>query len=118
MDKLVILLLSALFASGTQASCFGTESNYTCSDPQSGNTYNVTKFGGTTTMTGTNSRTGSSWSQNSRTYGSTTYQDGKSSDGRTWRQTIQNNGAIGTTYSGTDSNGNRFHKTCTQFGCY
>lgn len=118
MNKLAILLLSGLFATGVNASCFGVESSYTCSDPQSGNTYNVRKFGDSTSMTGTNSRTGSNWSQNSRTYGNTTHQDGRSSDGSSWRQTIQNNGSMGTTYSGTDSKGNYYNKTCNQFGCY
>lgn len=118
MGKLAILLLSGLFVSGAQASCFGSDSMYTCNDPQSGNNYQVRKSGSTTYMTGNNPRTGSSWTQNSKTYGSTTYQDGTTSDGSTWRQTIQNNGSMGTTYSGTDSNGNYYSKSCNQFGCY
>lgn len=118
MGKFVVLLLSALFVSGANAGCFGTESVYSCSDPQSGNNYQVTKFGGTTSMTGTNTRTGNSWSQNSTTYGDITQQNGISSDGSSWRQTIQKNSLTGgTTYSGTDSNGNYYSKTCTQFGC-
>lgn len=118
MGKLIVLLLSGLFVSGANASCFGSDSSYTCSDPQSGNTYNVTRFGGSTNMTGTNSRTGSSWSQNSTTYGGITQQNGRSSDGSSWRQTIQKNSLTGgTTYSGTDSKGKSYSKTCTQFGC-
>lgn len=117
MGRLAVLLLSGLFFNGAQASCFGSDSNYTCSDPQSGNTYQVRKFGDSTTMTGTNTRTGSSWSQNSRTYGNITQQDGQSSDGGTWRQTIRDNGSMGTNYSGTDSDGNYYNKTCNRFGC-
>lgn len=118
MNKLAILLLSGLFVTGANASCFGTENMYSCNDPQSGNNYQINKFGNTTYMTGNNPRTGSTWSQTSNTYGNTTYQSGSSSNGNTWNQTIQNNGSIGTTYSGTDSKGNYFHKTCNQFGCY
>ena len=118
MNKLAIFLLSVSFVGGAQASCFGSDTLYSCNDLQSGNTYQVNKLGNTTYMTGNNARTGSRWSQTSNTYGNTTYQNGTSSDGSTWRQTIQNNGAIGTTYSGTDSNGNYYHKTCNQFGCY
>ena len=118
MGKLAILLLSGLFVSSANAACFGTDTMYSCNDIQSGNSYQVNKLGDSTYMTGTNSRTGSTWRQNSTTYGNTTQQNGTSSNGNTWRQTIQDNGAMGTTYSGTDSQGNSYRKTCTQFGCY
>lgn len=118
MGKLAVLLLSGLFVSGANAACFGTDTMYSCNDIQSGNNNQVNKLGNSTYMTGNNSRTGSTWNQNSTTYGNTTYQNGTSSDGSTWRQTIQNNGTMGTTYSGTDSQGNYYSKTCTQFGCY
>ena len=118
MNKLAILLLIGLFTTGVNASCFGTENMYSCNDPQSGNIYQINKFGNSTYMTGNNPHTGSTWRQNSSTYGSTIYQNGTSSDGSIWNQTIQNNGAIGTTYSGTDSKGNYYNKTCNQFGCY
>lgn len=118
MGKLAILLLSGLFVSGANAACFGSDTMYSCNDIQSGNNYQVNKFGNTTYMSGSNYRTGSTWNQTSNTFGNTTYQNGTSSDGSTWRQTIQDNGSMGRTYSGTDSNGNYFHKTCNQFGCY
>lgn len=118
MGKLVILLLGGLFFTSANAGCFGSDSLYTCNDPQSGNNYQINKFGNSTYMTGNNSRTGSTWSQTSSTYGSTTYQNGTSSDGSTWRQTIQDNGSLGRTYSGTDAQGNYYSKTCSQFGCY
>lgn len=119
IGKLAILLLSGLFVSSANAGCYGSESMYNCNDAQSGNNYQVTKFGGVTSMTGNNSRTGSRWSQNSTTYGNITQQNGTSSDGSSWRQTIQKNSLTGgTTYSGTDSKGNHYNKTCTQFGCY
>ena len=118
MGKLAILLLSGLFMTGANASCFGSESMYTCNDPQSGNNYQVRKSGSATYMTGNNPSTGSTWSQNSRTSGKTTYQNGTSSDGGVWNQTIRENGSMGTTYSGTDSKGNYYSKTCNKFGCY
>lgn len=118
MGKIVLLLLSGLFVSSANAACFGSDTMYTCNDPQSGNNYQINKFGNSTYMTGNNLRTGNTWRQNSTTYGNITQQNGTSSDGSTWRQTIQNNGAMGTTYSGTDSQGNYYSKTCTQFGCY
>ncbi|MGP4864628.1 hypothetical protein ACTXGK_10595 [Psychrobacter sp. T6-5] len=118
MGKLSILLLSGLFMTGANAGCFGSSNLYSCNDPQSGNNYQVNKFGSSTYMTGNNPRTGSTWSQNSSTYGNITYQNGTSSDGSTWRQTIQDNGSMGRTYSGTDSQGNYYSKTCSQFGCY
>lgn len=118
IGKLAILLLSGLFVSSANAGCYGSESVYNCNDAQSGNNYQVTKYGGVTSMTGTNSRTGSTWRQNSTTYGNITQQNGTSSDGSSWRQTIQKNSLTGgTTYSGTDSKGNYYNKTCTQFGC-
>ena len=118
IGKLAVLLLSGLFVTGANAECYGAGNMYSCYDTQSGNSYQVNKLGNSTYVTGNNARTGSTWRQNSSTYGSTTYQNGTSSDGSTWRQTIQNNGAIGTTYSGTDSKGNYYNKTCNQFGCY
>lgn len=119
VGKLAILLLTGLFVSSANAGCYGSESMYNCNDAQSGNNYQVTKFGGVTSMTGNNSRTGSRWSQNSTTYGNITQQNGTSSDGSSWRQTIQKNSLTGgTTYSGTDSKGNHYNKTCTQFGCF
>lgn len=118
MGKLAILLLSVGLIGSANAACFGTDTMYSCNDPQSGNYYQVNKFGNSTYMTGNNFRTGSTWRQDSTTYGNTTYQNGTSSNGNTWRQTIQNNGTMGTTYSGTDSKGNYYSKTCTQFGCY
>lgn len=118
MNKFVIFLLSGLFVSSANAACFGSDTMYSCNDPQSGNSYQVNKLGNSTYMTGNNSSTGSTWRQDSSTFGNTTYQNGTSSDGSTWRQTIQNNGAFGTTYSGTDSQGKYYSKTCTQFGCY
>lgn len=94
------------------AQCYGTDSYQTCYDNNTGNQYNISRYGNTTQVDGYNANTGSSWSQTSNTYGNTTYQNGYDSNGNNWNQTIQNYGNS-TTYSGIDSQGNSFYKTCT-----
>jgi hypothetical protein len=106
-----VLLFVAGFAN---ASCFGSGAFTTCNDA-SGNSYNVQRYGNTTNMQGYNAGTGSSWTQNSQTYGNTTQIQGNS-NGNSWNQTIQTMPGM-TTYSGTDSRGNSFYKTCTAYGC-
>ena len=89
--KYFVIALAAFFISSTaHAACttFGTMTS--CSD---GNTYN--KIGNT--IYGSNSRTGSSWSQT--TIGNSTY--GTASDGSSWSTT-----RIGNSSWGTDSSGN------------
>jgi hypothetical protein len=66
-------------------------------------------------MDGHNANTGSSWSQNSTTFGNTTFHEGQT-NGQTWNMTDQRNGGLRSIY-GTDSRGNSFSYTCTQFGC-
>ncbi len=106
----------ALSAPAAFAGCFGTGAYQTCTD-NSGNTYNVQRFGNSANVQGFNPNTGSSWSQNSNTIGNTTYHNGYSADGESWNGTSTNIG--GTTYnSGTDSDGNYYQSTCNQYGCY
>ena len=109
------IVASAMLAGAAQAACYGTGAYQTCMD-NSGNTYNVQRYGNTTQVQGTNSATGSSWNQTSQTYGNTTYQSGNASNGNSWNQTIQTMPGM-TTHSGTDSRGNSFYKTCTAYGC-
>ena len=99
-----------------KASCFGSDSFQTCTD-NSGNNYSVQRFGNQTYMNGSNSSTGSTWSQNSTTIGNTTFHNGTSADGGSWNGTSTR---IGSTsfYNGTDSDGNSYIRTCNQFGCY
>ena len=87
------------------ANCIGTDNFYTCYDAPSGNSYSVNKIGNSTYMDGSNIGTGSRWSQESHTYGSTTNIYGRSSDGSDWNSTI-------TPYAtyGTDSDGNSFYE--------
>ena len=88
--KYFVIALAAFFISSTShAACttFGTMTS--CSD---GNTYN--KIGNT--IYGSNSRTGSSWSQT--TIGNSTY--GTASDGSSWSTTRMGNSSWGTDSSG------------------
>lgn len=89
-----------------QSTCFGSDSFKTCTDA-SGNSYTISKFGNSTLLQGNNARTGSSWSQQSYTYGNTTQTYGQSADGDSWNMT-QFASPSGTQYFGTDSDGNSF----------
>src|SRR5262249_50298908 len=100
----ISLLLGLGFASPVNAACFGSDAFSTWTD-NSGNTYNIQRFGNQTFMQGSNEGTGSTWSQNSMTLGNSTYINGRSSDGNSWNENIQHFGNM-TTYSGTDSDGN------------
>ena len=91
MKKIIATtLLTITFAATAEASCFGTKAFMTCSD---GNNYSTI---GSTTF-GSNSNTGSSWSQT--TIGNHTF--GSSSTGASWNS--YNNGSSSW---GTDSRGN------------
>lgn len=116
MLKFKAVLIASLFACGlsSHAACYGTANNYNCNDA-SGNSYNVQKYGNTTNMQGYNASTGSNWSQNSQTYGNTTQIQGQA-NGRSWNETIQTMPGM-TTYSGTNSQGQSYMKTCTAYGC-
>lgn len=98
------LLASSVIATPAFANCYGSASNYNCYDARSGNSYSVQKYGNSTYMQGSNAGTGSSWNQQSYTYGNTTNVYGTASNGSSWNQTI-------TPYStyGTDSSGNSFY---------
>ena len=96
------VLAIALPVVPASAACFGSGSFKSCSD-SSGNNYTVNKFGNTTTVTGSNARTGSNWSQTTTTFGSNSYTNGTASNGRSWNQTTTPYGSFG-----TDSSGNGF----------
>ncbi len=117
-DKMKYFLAIALVfgASQSMAECFGSDSFQTCYDG-SGNSYTVNRYGNTTSTNGYNAQTGSTWSQQSHTYGNITQHNG-ASNGNSWNMTQTQNG-FGQTFSGTDSGGNSFHTTCDAFGnCY
>ncbi|MFD0988222.1 hypothetical protein [Methyloligella solikamskensis] len=115
--RTIILATAMLLATtlASEAACFGSDAFSTCSD-SNGNSYTVQRFGNSTYVNGHNSRTGSSWSQNSNTFGNTTYHNGRAANGNSWNMTDQNFGGT-RSLSGTDSQGNSFNYTCNQFGC-
>jgi hypothetical protein len=116
MRKLSIAIVAvALSSVSAQAMCFGSSAFSTCSD-SSGNTYTVQRFGNTTITNGRNSQTGSSWSQNSQTFGNTTFHTGRAANGQNWNMQQQHIGNMDL-YTGRDSRGHYFSHTCTQFGC-
>lgn len=111
--------LLALTASPVFAECYGSGGFYSCYDLQSGNSYTVQNFGDQTTMRGSNSRTGSSWTQDSMDIGGgiTTHR-GRAANGGDWNMTTIDIGGGYSTYSGRDSDGNYFSGTCSSlFGC-
>lgn len=114
--KMTIGLAAVLLCSGAQAACFGTGQYRTCND-DAGNTYNVQNYGNTTSVQGSNARTGNNWSQETYRSGNTSSTYGRDADGNTWNaQTYKTPG--GSTTYGTDSKGNSFSRSCNQFGCF
>jgi hypothetical protein len=98
----IILSVVAIGVSSVaSANCYGTANNYTCYDVQSGNSYNVQKYGNQTYMNGRNSRTGTSWSQNTNRFGNSSSTYGHSSNGKSWSSYSTPYGS-----SGQDSSGN------------
>lgn len=115
MNKLLVVSL-LLVSSTSFAGCFGSAAMQTCTD-NSGNTYNVSRYGNTTHVQGRNSSTGNTWNSTSNTYGNTTYTQGTDADGNSWSQNSTNYGNGMRSVTGTDSDGNPYNYTCNQFGC-
>lgn len=115
MKKLLLVLAVTLVPASSQAACFGSAAYKTCYD-DNGNSYNIQHYGNTTNMTGYNSNTGSTWSQNSTTFGNSTFTNGTAADGNSWNMQQRRVGNS-TFYSGTDSDGNAFSGSCNAFGC-
>ena len=112
------VIFFAVMASTANAQCFGTGAFQTCTDVQSGNTYQIQRFGNTTQMYGSNPRTGSTWSQTTNKIGNTTFQSGRDSSGNSWNTTRQDLGNGNFTIYGNDSNGNSVSQTCFNGICY
>lgn len=107
-------MILGLISGPTFAGCFGTGSFKTCYGSD-GNNYTVNKVGSTTFMNGYNANTGSSWSQRSTTFGSTTYHSGQT-NGRSWNMTQQRIGS-GNSFSGTNSWGKSINSNCLSGLC-
>lgn len=105
-----------LFAGASSADCIGSGSLKTCFD-DNGNSYIVQKFGDSTYVDGSNSRTGSTWSQQSQKLGDSTYTTGRDADGNSWDSTATKMGGS-TVINGTDSEGDSFSVICNEHGCY
>lgn len=90
MKSIAIATAMTLLASAASATCFGTDSFQTCYDSDSGNNYSIQRFGNTTTMQGSNSRTGSRWSQESYSFGNSTHHYGRDADGNSWNTNCYN----------------------------
>ena len=117
MSKLFFGMLAAtlLLSSGVaEAGCFGTAALSTCYDG-SGNSYTVNRLGNSTYVNGYNAQTGSSWSQNSQTYGNTTYTNGVT-NGNSWNSTQTNYGNGFKSIYGTNSAGQSFSYSCSAYG--
>ncbi len=114
---IALAVATVLATPSAQAACYGSSNMYTCSD-SSGNSYNVNRFGTTTTVNGYNAQTGSSWSQTSQHYGNTTYTQGQAASGNSWNSTTQSYGNGYTNTYGTDSHGRSFSQQCGPYGCY
>lgn len=91
MIKHIMAAAAAFMLAGSaSANCVGTAEFQTCYDSQSGNNYSIQRFGNTTMMQGSNSRTGSRWSQDSYSFGNSTQHYGRDSNGNRWSQSCYN----------------------------
>jgi len=111
-------LTAALLSLSAQAACTGSGSFQHCYDAQSGNSYNIQRYGNRTHISGSNPRTGSTWSQNSTTYGNTTHHRGIDSSGDTWSSTTHDYGnSYGNNYGSGGSLTGRGISNCGIAGC-
>ena len=120
MKNIVIATISVVLvtvAGQAFSQCYGSSSIYTCNDRQSGNSYNVQRYGNSTYMQGRNPRNGTTWNQQTNRWGNTSQTTGRASNGQYWNSTTTKIGNTTTTH-GRDANGRYFSKTCNQFGCY
>ena len=105
-NKILSVLSAGLIAIASpniaSAACYGSYGFSSCYD-SSGNSYSVYRIGNSSYMSGFNTNTGSSWSQNSTTIGGSTYHSGISSNGNPWSMTQTGNSIFG-----IDSSGNFF----------
>lgn len=111
-----VTILIAAFSASAYANCFGSPTMQTCTD-NNGNSYQVNRFGNTTTVHGYNAQTGSSWNETANTYGNNTYINGTAANGASWNENIMNLGNGSRIINGTNSQGRSFSRYCTAYGC-
>ncbi|MGS3177883.1 hypothetical protein ACB265_00395 [Aeromonas dhakensis] len=110
-------IAALLFCSGAaSAECIGSGNLKTCYD-SNGNTYTVQKYGNSTLVSGYNSKTGSTWNQDSQKIGNSTFTNGKAADGQSWNSTSTKIGDS-TFINGKNSDGKPFSAVCGKYGCY
>ncbi len=114
--RVTALTLLMLLSGMAHASCVGSGSLKTCYD-EKGNSYTVHKVGDATYLNGYNSKTGSSWNQNSQRVGNSTFTNGRASNGNSWNSTATKMGNS-TLINGRDSQGKTFSTVCGKYGCY
>lgn len=86
MKKFVVFLLATAFvAPAVHATCVGSQALSNCWD-DNGNNYTVQRMGNMTYVDGSNSRTGSQWSETVQHYGDTAYINGTDKRGRSWSE--------------------------------
>lgn len=113
--KLALAAAFVFVVSAADAACFGTGAFRSCTD-DSGNSYTINRLGNSTYMNGHNARTGSTWNQNSNTFGNTTIHNGRDSSGNSWNVQENRFGNV-RTWNGYDSRGNRVNRTCIGIYC-
>lgn len=118
MNKLILvgLLTSGFMSMTAHAECIGTDSYSTCSD-DNGNVYDVTRYGGTTEVSGHNNRTGTTWRQTTEKLGNQTETRGTASNGAEWEETRTETGGGNYTVTGVNAQGERYDYNCSQAGC-
>lgn len=106
-----IVIAMAALPAAAQSSCIGDSSYRTCTDA-SGNSYSTISTGDSSYTSGSNARTGSTWSTSThRLSEDMSIHSGTDSRGRSWSGTTHTIGDM-TIQSGTDSRGNPYSRTC------
>lgn len=111
----IIFLSSLVFSGSVFAQCVGSDAFSTCTD-QSGNTYQVQRYGNTTHVNGT-AANGVTWNQTTNTYGNQSHTTGTASNGNTWTENRTDYGNGNYNVQGTNSNGEYYSHNCNRFGC-
>lgn len=116
LKQWVAIAAGVLWCAAAGATCYGTGSYQTCNDG-AGNSYTARRYGDTTQVQGTNTQTGTSWSQTTRNVGNTTRYQGSAANGESWKGTSQPSGGA-TFHRGVDSQGNSSTRICPVTGCF
>lgn len=114
--RLLLAAAAVVCCSPAMADCIGSGSIRSCTD-DSGNSYDTYDSGSFSSTYGRNTRTGSTWSQDTTRTGNSTFTSGRDADGNTWNVDTYSSGGM-LMVTGRDSSGNTISKTCTSYGCF